>query len=95
MAAPRGDVARWSPPLSICITARIQLAGTAKRVDASTMNWANRSMVSECVAICARTLDANVVGAAIWDTIGAMARTKRANDRCGRNRLIGLMDAQV
>jgi hypothetical protein len=37
------------------------------------MNSAKRSMASERIAVCARTLDSKAVEAAMWHTNGAMA----------------------
>jgi len=42
--APLDDRARCFAPLSMCITARIQISGTPKRLDASVTNAAKGSM---------------------------------------------------
>jgi len=87
--APRGEIACSSPPLSTCITARIQGAGTAKRPDAESINLAKRSTASERVAVCARALESKTVEAVIWHRNSATATLTRAIVRRERRLAIG------
>src|SRR5579885_1953887 len=48
--APFGEMARTSPKLSACMTARIQAAGMPKRREASTMNAARSVAPATCRA---------------------------------------------
>jgi len=92
--APFGDMACSSPPLSSCMTERIQCAGTANRLDASAIKVAKDSTRGTREERCPGAVDSTPANVSDGNTIVRRPPERHAATRRSRKPAIVLADVQ-